>query len=158
MMGGEEAISGERFQKELEALVAETGALELRVDHDALREYCRLTGHDYAACKARDRLPAGYLMTFIDPIVTRIMVAFFVKFPGTIKGVVHSSSRIEIFKPLTISARPYREEMRLANLERKSGKKGDYFVADFEVILLDADGERAATDLHQFFLKTAVRG
>jgi hypothetical protein len=157
-MSTDQAISRDLFRGKLEAIIAETGAMELTVDDDALREYCRLTGHDYEDCVARDRLPAGYLMTFIDPIVTRIMVSFFVKFQGAVKGVVHSSSRIEFFKPLPISARRYREKLALKSLEFKPGKKGDNFVADLEVVLMDADGAPAAIDLHQFFLKTSIRG
>jgi hypothetical protein len=157
-MERDQAVSPDLFRERIEAVIAETGDMELMVDDDALREYCRLTGHDYEAAKARDLLPAGYLMTFIDPIVTRIMVSFFVKFQGAVKGVVHSSSRVELQRPLVISARRYRERLALKNLEFKSGRKGDYFVADLEVALMDAEGATAATDLHQFFLKTSIRG
>jgi hypothetical protein len=146
-------MTKEEFAEKLQAVIAEMGVKTLRQDDDALNEYCRLTGHDPAVYRERDRLPVGYLLTFIDPIVTQIIVSFFIKFPGTIKGVIHSSSTVRVMKPLSISAREYKEEFALRNIEEKSGKKGKYLVTDFEVALMDAGGEQVASDLHQFFLK-----
>jgi len=152
-MNATAAMDKTLFQEKLQALVTGMGVKRLLVDNDGLKEYCRLTGHDFSAYQSRDRLPIGFLMTFIDPIVTELMVAFFVKFPGTIKGVIHSSSRIEVLKPLAISARQYQEKLELRKLEDKAGKKGNYMVVDFEVILMDEQGARVASDIHQFFLK-----
>jgi hypothetical protein len=126
---------------------------ELTLKEDFLKEYCRLTGHDYALYEEGGTAPAGFLMTFTDPIVSETFLKFFIKFPRVIKGTIHTSSKVEVLHPLKLSAKNYREKLLIRNIEEKTGSKGDYFAVDFEVVLMDGQGGKVATDAHQFFLR-----
>ena len=52
-----------------------------------------------------------------------------------------------------MSSKCYKEKLEIRNIEEKVGGKGKYFVVDFEVELMNEDGIKVASDLHQFFLK-----
>lgn len=145
--------SAQAFQAKLQEVVDAIGVKTLPVDLDLLKEYCRLTGHDFARCQARDLLPTGFLMTFTSPIFSEMFLAFFVKLPKLIKGVIHTASQVEFFGPLRLGAGPYQEKLAIRNLEEKSGKKGNYWAVDFEVSLMDTEDRKIVSDVHQFFLR-----
>src|SRR4030042_1459818 len=134
--------SAQAFQAKLQEVVDAIGVKTLPVDLDFLKEYCRLTGHDFARCQARDLLPTGFLMTFTTPIFSELFLAFFAKLPQLIKGVIHTTSQIEILSPLRLRAGPYQEKLTIGNLEAKRGKTGDYWAVDFEVSVMDAEDRK----------------
>ncbi len=141
------------FQEKLRSVVDEAGPRRLEVDLDLIERYCALTGHDFSLYRARGVIPPGFLMTFTAPAASHMIYSFFAKFPGVVKGVIHTSSRVEYLRPMSLGAGFYTERIELKGIERKAGSKGDYFAVDFEVELTDDRGGRVATDLHQFFLR-----
>jgi len=141
------------FQARLQEAADGIGVKILRVDLDLLQEYCRLTGHDFARCQARDLLPTGFFMTFTTPIISELFLSLFTRDPHLIKGVIHTASQVEFLGPLRLSAEPYREKLSIRTPEAKRGKKGDYWAVDFEVSLMDAEDRPLATDVHQFFMR-----
>ena len=146
-------VSKAEFGEKLGGVVDEMGVVELPLDLARLEEYCELTGHDFAACKERGEAPTGYLMTFMDPVISRMFYQLYVKHPKLIKGVIHTTSTLESLAPVRLDAGPFQETMEIASIEEKHGSKGDYFSVDFKVTLMDAQEEEVAIDVHKFFLK-----
>jgi len=152
-MERDKKISMDDFRRKLEDVINEIGVKELTLKEEFLKEYCRLTGHDYELYREKGEPPAGFLMTFTDPIVSEMFLKFFIKFPRVIKGVIHTSSKVEYYAPLSLDTKNYSENLLVKNVEQKAGGKGDYFAVDFEVALMDDQGGKVATDAHQFFLR-----
>jgi hypothetical protein len=146
-------VTDAEFESMLKGIIAQVGVKTLTINLDILAAYCGLTGHDMARYRKMDRVPAGYLMTFMAPLITEVFVAFFTAHPAVIKGVVHSTSRVELHAPFRLSDRTFRETVGVRQVETRSGRRGDSFVVDFDVRLEDARGALIAHDMHQFFLK-----
>ncbi len=148
-----ERVTEASFREKLDEVIGGVGEKELVLDLPFLEEYCKLTGHDLSLYRARDRVPLGFLMTFTGPIFSEMFIAFFTKHPGVIKGVIHTTSKVELFAPFRLGAGRFRESLAVRNIEEKAGRKGRYFAVDFEIVLVDGDGVKVASDVHQFFLK-----
>lgn len=149
-----EAESIRSFSGKLEEVAAGLRERELPVDRASIKRYCELTGHDFASCERRDRLPVGFFMTLTSPILTQVIFTFFSRFPGVINGFIHTSSSVKMFAPLRLSSRYYTENLLVRDIQKKAGRKGSYFAVDFEITLTDDRGAKVATDMHQFFLRT----
>ncbi len=152
-MNEEKRISKESFQEKLNEAVAGVAEKKLDLNLRFLEEYCKFTDHDLSAYKSIDRVPLGFLMTFMGPSLTEMFFGLFSKHPNVLKGVIHTSSKVQVFAPLKMSAGRWRETLSVKNIEEKTGKKGNYFAVDFEMILTDDGGAKIASDVHQFFLK-----
>jgi len=147
------ALSAAGFREKLEGLLAGMPPKALPLDEAALEAFCRLTGHDWPAYRARGVIPPGFFMTLTTPIMSELFIKLFVAFPKLLKGVIHTASHVEIHDDFRLSAGPFSERLSLKQVEEKAGSKGNYFAADFEVVLLDAGGKILASDLHQFFMR-----
>jgi len=145
-------VDKNEFREKLMAAAAESGEHEVRSDPDFLNELCRVTGCDFSACKKRGTAPAGLFMTLSDPVVTDFFAKMFVKFPGLVKGVIHTRSVVDYNDSIRISG-SYKERLSVKRVEEKQGKKGRYMAVDFEVLVVDDSGRTAARDLHQFFIR-----
>lgn len=152
-MGPEQRISCDGLREMAEDVIAAMGEKSLEVDLDLLDRYCRLTGHDFSRCRESGRMPAGFFMTFVDPIVTEFFIRLLGARPGVIKGGIHTRSKVELFAPLEIGAGPFRERIEIKAVEEKKGEKGDYLAANFEVVLMDGEGAKTALDHRQFFFR-----
>jgi hypothetical protein len=149
----EKGISKSSFLKKLEEVIGEFGEKKLEMRKRMVEDYCSLTGHDYTRYQAIDRIPAGFLMTFTAPSISSMIISLFNRFPGIIKGVIHTSSKLDFYAPFRLSSRFYNEKIELRGIEEKQGRMGSYFVMDFEVVLADDAGDKVVSDLHQFFLR-----
>lgn len=124
----------------------------LPIDIKLLQKYCELTGHDFEFYKSRNLIPLGFLMTLTTKLFTELFVLFFSRHRSVIKGVVHSSSKIELYRPFLLNAE-YRGTLAIKNIVEKIGKKGKFFVVDIEVCLWDQNNLKIIADRHQFFIK-----
>ena len=152
-MDAKTKITLPEFREKLDAALLDAGDKELVLKPQFLKDYCRLTGHDYAWYQSADIVPAGFLMTFTAPLISEVFIAFFARFPGVIKGVVHSSSQVAMHAPFCIGERVFRLKIDVDGIVEKAGKKGRHFVVDLEAALLKEDGAGVLTDMHQFFLR-----
>lgn len=146
-------ISISSFEEKLGQVIDEIGVKDILLRDDYFKEFCELTGHDYSECICRDLAPPGFMMTLTGSTIGSMFLKFFTKFPTVIKGVIHSKSKVEYLAPIVLSAKNFKETIAIKNVEEKSGKKGEYFVVDFEVALMDESGSKLAIDFHQFFLR-----
>lgn len=147
------AITLPELKDKLEAVIEQVGDKALNLNPAVLKDYCRLTGHDYSFYQDRDRVPLGFLMTFTAGLVSELFIAFLTQLADSVKGVVHSSSNIDVAAPFCISQQAYRHTVSLAGITEKAGKKGTHFVVDLDLTLLQENGIRVLTDVHQFFLR-----
>ncbi len=152
-MDDEPGISLSELKEKIREVADGVGVRELPLEDEFLEEFCELTGHDYSHYLERNQIPTGFFMTFTSPIVTQVFLSFFLKHPKLIKGVIHTGSKVEISSPLRLDKRPYSEKLEVREIVEKSGAKGKYLAVDFQVILMDSSGQKAASDLHQFFLR-----
>ena len=147
------AITTSSFREKLEGLIEEMGPKRLELSKEYVREFCELTGHDYDEYRKRGDAPAGILMSFTDPMISGLFVNFFVKYPGAIKGVVHSTSKIDFLRPISLSQTGFEEKLAVGDIREKSGKKGNYLVVNIEMTLYDNLKRKVAVDLHTFFVR-----
>lgn len=147
------AITPSALKDTLETVIQQMGDKDLHLQPDVLKEYCQLTGHDFTFYQGRDRVPLGFLMTFTASLVSELFIAFLTQLADSVKGVVHSSSTIDVAAPFRISQESYRHAVRLAGITEKEGRKGTHFVVDLDLTLLQEDGVKVLTDVHQFFLR-----
>jgi hypothetical protein len=147
-MGSEPSL-----KKKLKEVIDDRGERKLRLEVDLLKEYCALTGYDYPLYQTRNLVPLGFLMTLTAPVFSEIILSFIAAFPNVIKGVIHTSSKVAIFSPLTLSSKYYHEKLEMRNVKEKVGRKGKYLVVDLELVLMNENDVTVASDLHQFFLK-----
>lgn len=150
----EKNITAGDFRKLLEEIVREIGPLEVAVDRGEIETYCELTGHDFSMYIEANRAPQGYFMTLTAPLFSRFFTTAGARLiPKIVKGVIHTSSKVEYFRPFEIGRR-YLAKVEMGAVVEKSGNSGDYFAADIEFVVSDEKGQKVALDIHQFFLRT----
>lgn len=146
-------ISKDDFQGSLEDLINKIGIKELNIEKASLKKFCELTRHDYSFYLEKNLIPQGYLMTFTIPIFAQFFIlASADLIPKIIKGVIHTFSRIEYYEPFRTDQK-YFGKIEIKNVVEKKGKLGEYFAADFEFLLSNEQGEKVASDIHQFFFR-----
>lgn len=146
-------MNEKEFKKLLDDEVKKVGEIKLEMDRKGLKTFCELTGHDADFYFENNLIPQGYFMTMTIPVFNSFFTAAFANLmPKVIKGVIHTSSKIEFHRPMRID-RKYTGKMTVARVEAKSGSLGDYFASDFEVVVLNEKGNWVASDLHQFFMR-----
>ncbi|MBC2716024.1 MAG: MaoC family dehydratase [Desulfobacteraceae bacterium] len=141
------------FLSMLEEAIKDIRLKKLPVNIKLLRKYCYLTGHDFKLYESRNLIPPGFLMTFTTRLFTELFILFFTKHSSVIKGLIHSSSKVELFRPFSLNVDYYQGILEVKNVKEKTGRKGKFFVVDIEVRLMDENNVKILSDLHQFFLK-----
>jgi len=150
---GEKNIPLSDLKEKILEVVDNVGVRELQLDDAFLEEFCELTGHDHSYWVRRNEIPAGFFMTLASPIITQVFLSFFLKHPNLVKGVIHTGSEIEMYRPIRLDRSPYGETLEMRHIEEKTGEKGKYLAVDLELVLKDSSGEKVAADLHRFFLR-----
>ena len=152
-MSDESKISIGEFTESAKALIGKIGPVEFAVDEGIIRAFCETTGHDFDNCKKNNFVPQGYLMTLTIPLITQFFIkAALDELKGVIKGVIHTNSIIQYYRPFPLAGK-YIGHMGLKSVVEKTGSLGNYYAADFEVVITDDKSEKLAGDIHQFFLR-----
>lgn len=167
-LGGNELSQGEveglrRLQGIIEEVLLEVGPKTVEPDVDTIKRYCETIGEsdpvyfdDNVAKGFGYRsaiVPQAYLLSLFTPIVNEFFVKGFERlFSGLIRGVIHTESKVVYYKPLFVGGK-YVLRLESVGLEKKSGKKGDYYVWTLRTVVSDEKGEDLAHDQHTFFLK-----
>jgi hypothetical protein len=103
--------------------------------------------------KADQIISPEYIMTLLAPYATKVFMKIIeIKdLPFKIKGVIHTQSEINYYKPLYYGN--YDLISRMEGLQKKRGKMGEYLVFTFRMSLFNEKEEEVANDIHQFFLR-----
>ncbi|MBS7251895.1 MAG: MaoC family dehydratase N-terminal domain-containing protein [Candidatus Freyarchaeota archaeon] len=153
-----------RLQSIIEEVLLEVGPKIVEPDVDTIKRYCESIGEsnpvyfDGDAAKSvgyRSAIvPQAYLLSLFTPIVNEFFVKGFERlFSGLIRGVIHTESRVVYYKPLFVGEK-YVLRLESVGLEKKSGKKGDYYVWTLRTVVSnEEEKEDLAYDQHTFFLK-----
>ena len=98
-------------------------------------------------------IPESFLLTFISPITHDFFTTGIGRHMGKeIKGIIHTSSKIEYKKQLYCET-PYKLEMALLNVTQKKGKMGEFIDGMYLISLKNQENEVCFTDYHEFFMK-----
>jgi hypothetical protein len=152
-----------RLQSIIGEVILEVGPKTVEPDLDTLKRYCETIGEtnpvyfDIDAAKSFGYrsviVPQSYLLTLFVPIVNEFFAKGFERlFSGLIRGVIHTESHVVYYKPL-FAGEKYVLRLESERLEKKSGKKGDYYVWTLKTTVSSKEGEDLAYDQHTFFLK-----
>jgi len=152
-MAGHAGLSKDFFHEKLQEIIDTIDTKRLDLDTALLQQYCSYTGYDYQLYQARDLVPVGFLMTFTSSVFSEMFLSLFAACSALIKGIIHTSSKVELFAPFSLSCKEYQTKLEIKKIEDKVGRKGEYLVIDLEVVVLDVHGVKVASDVHQFFLR-----
>ncbi|MGQ9722882.1 MAG: FAS1-like dehydratase domain-containing protein [Candidatus Jordarchaeum sp.] len=153
----------QKLQSIIDEIFGEIGSKQSKPDLATIKQYCEIIGEknpvyfDIEVAKKYGYkspvIPQGYLLTLFIPIVNEFFIKGYEKlFTGLIRGVIHTESEVVYNKPLLVGEN-YVLHLESERLEKKKGKKGEYFVWTFRAVASDEEGEEMAYDRHTFFLK-----
>lgn len=152
-----------KLQSIIDEILSEIGSKTVNTDVDTIKQYCETIWEnnpiyfDIQAAKnfgyRATLIPQSYLLTLFVPIVREFFIKGFERlFTGLIRGVIHTESEVVYYKPL-FAGENYVLHLESESLEKKKGKKGEYYVWTFRAVVTDEKEEELAYDRHTFFLK-----
>ncbi len=157
-------IDIEELTRKVGEAVAKVPPRAVLVNPATVREFCEIVGESdpvyWDREEARRRgiervpLPYSYLLTLIAPLSQDLFIVGLGEVLGPfVRGVIHSSSVIEIYSPLYCET-PYELALGFSGLVKKTGTMGEYLVGTFPHRVFDGQGGLVAEDSHVFFLRT----
>ncbi len=152
-----------KLQSIIDEIFGEIGSKTVKTDVLTIKQYCETIWEnnpiyfDIQAAKnfgyRATPIPQSYLLTLFVPVVNEFFIKGFEKlFTGLIRGVIHTESEVVYYKPL-FAGESYVLHLESESLEKKMGKKGEYYVWTFRAVVTDEKEEELAYDRHTFFLK-----
>ena len=163
MVPQEEFEGLKKLQSIIDEIFGEIGSKRIKPEVATIKEYCEIIGEnnpvyfDIESAKNSGYpgavIPQSYLLTLFVPIVNEFFVKGYDKlFTGLIRGVIHTESEVVYNKPL-YAGENYIMHLESESLEKKKGKKGEYYVWIFRAVVSNEKGEELAYDRHMFFLR-----
>lgn len=138
--------------EEIGKIIDEIGTTETKIKENDIKKFYEITNIADSQYQEKGIISPEYFMTLLAPLATKVML----KVMGhenmpKIRGVIHSESQVNFFKPLTYGSYAIRSQVE--SLKQKTGKMGDYLVFTFRLSVFDQQEEEVGNDIHQFFLR-----
>jgi len=157
-----EILKLEEVQRILDEANAKVKPLNLIIPLKKIKKFCEIVEEtnpiyfDLETAKKQGHagilIPESYLLSLVSPITHNFFTGIGKHMGKTFKGVIHSSSKIEHLQPLYCDF-SYLMEMKLLDLTYKTGKLGEYYVAEYLISIQNEKKENCYIDYHYFFIK-----
>jgi len=151
-----------KVQSILDEANAKVKPLNIIIPLKKVKKFCKIVEEtnsiyfdiEAAKKKGHEGIPIleSYLLSLVSPITHNFFTGIGRYMGSTFKGVIHSNSKIEHLQPLYCDL-PYLMEMKLLDLTYKTGKLGQYYVAEYLISIKNEKKELCYTDYHYFFIK-----
>ena len=139
--------------EEINKAFDEFGTIETKIKENDVKKFYEITNDADFQYQEKEIVSPEYFMTLLAPLATKVMLKIMgLENMPKIRGVIHSESEVNFFKPLTYGSYVIRSQVE--SLKQKTGKMGNYLVFTFRLSVYDQQGEEeVGNDIHQFFLR-----
>jgi hypothetical protein len=138
--------------EEINKAFDEFGTIEAKIKENDVKKFYEITKNSDFQYQEKGIVSPEYFMTLLAPLATKVMLKVMgLENIPKIRGVIHSESEVNFFKPLMYDTYIIRSQVE--SLKQKTGKMGDYLVFTFRLSVFDQHGDEVGNDIHQFFLR-----